>query len=76
MRSNTGKKTKPKAPAHLSTESKRFWRWAAEEFVLEEHDLKLLYLVRLLPPNVSLPVSVAALRSTMPDLNWREIAFT
>jgi len=28
-----------------------------------------------LPPNVSLPVRVAALRSTMPDLNWREISY-
>src|SRR5271157_349863 len=31
------------------------------------------YVVRLLPPNVSLPVSVAAVRLTMPDLNWRQM---
>lgn len=44
MRSNTGKKTKPKAPAHLSAESKKFWRWAAEAFILEPHDLQPLQL--------------------------------
>jgi phage terminase small subunit len=44
MRS-TGKKAKPpKAPGHLSAESKKFWRWAVEEFVLELHDFRLLKL--------------------------------
>jgi phage terminase small subunit len=40
-----GRKTKPpKAPGHLSVESKKFWRWAAEAFILEPHDLRLLQL--------------------------------
>lgn len=35
------KKPKPtKAPGHLSTERKKFWRWAVQEFVLEAHDLQ------------------------------------
>lgn len=40
-----GKPSKrPNAPAHLSPDSRKFWRWAVREFVLEEHDLKLLRL--------------------------------
>lgn len=40
-----GKKAnQPKPPAHLSLESKRFWRWACATFLMEEHDLRLLRL--------------------------------
>ncbi len=35
----------PRPPQHLSAESKRFWQWACAEFVLEQHDLKLLALL-------------------------------
>lgn len=45
MRPNKPAKRAAKAPAHLSLISRKFWKWAVEEFVLEEHDLKLLVLL-------------------------------
>jgi phage terminase small subunit len=40
-----GKPVKPPAPpAHLSADSKKFWRWAVDAFEMEPHDLKLLRL--------------------------------
>ncbi len=38
----TARQQKP--PAHLTLESRKFWKWAVAEFVLEQHDLKLLQL--------------------------------
>ncbi len=45
MRNNRSASKPPKPPSHLSPESRKFWRWAVEEFVLEKHDLKLLRLL-------------------------------
>ena len=44
MRNRPGTKRRPKAPPHLSGESRKFWRWAVEEFELEESDLRQLQL--------------------------------
>lgn len=44
MKSIGKKANQPKPPAHLSLESKRFWRWACATFLMEEHDLRLLRL--------------------------------
>ena len=35
----------PRAPSQLSAKSKAFWKWAVENFVLEEHHLNLLRLL-------------------------------